>query len=245
MRRLQRLDALVDVAGGKRPFDPARDVAVVERAPEVPARVEGLGVDLPERQVIAEPQQGLGPQDVLLREQRRGRSRPAGLPREVVEQRQEVIRGIQSVRGAVGDGAAQVRGVLAHRPRPGGRRAARRIPAAGPGTRCACPGCCRPPPPSGYPAPPRSRWRRGRRSTPRAGPRPVGPQCGRDTQAATARIAARIVRRRFVIGRLLSLRCVGSCFPSPSGRRDSTCRCWRRTAPSRGRCSRPRRSRRC
>ncbi len=106
-------------------LDPAGDVPVVERAPVVPLRVEGLRVDLAERQVVAEPQQGLGQQDVVLRVQHRRRRRIPRLPREVLEQRLEVVCGIEPVRCAVGDGAAQLRGIL--RVSPGGSVGAARV----------------------------------------------------------------------------------------------------------------------
>ncbi len=67
--RLQGFDATVNVLGRERRFDFALDVTVRQRPAEVPLRIEALGIDLAEREVIGEPEQGLGVQDIVLRAQ--------------------------------------------------------------------------------------------------------------------------------------------------------------------------------
>ena len=96
-----------------------------ERAPEIPLRIEALGIHLAERQVVGEPQQRLRVQDVVLRAQHVRRGGALEFAAEAREEFEFVVRGVEPVGGAVGECAAQLRGIA--RIAPGGPEGAPRV----------------------------------------------------------------------------------------------------------------------
>ena len=125
MRRLQGLDTLVDVLRCKRFLDLPLDVAMRERAAEVPLRIEALGIHLPERQVVGEPQQRFRVEDVVLRAQRVRPGSTLKLAAEAGEEIEFVVRRVEPVGGAFGEGAAKLGRIS--RIAPGGAEGAPRV----------------------------------------------------------------------------------------------------------------------